>query len=191
MVRFSMSLIPSDNQKMKGVYDALKKKFKGRELLFGHGFVDAKVVVVAENPVLHGDKKELVSLTPSSEKLLNQLLRSAGINKNKVYFTTVLKYFPPPNKAPTSKEIKSCVPFLREELKMIEPTVVVTLGNMALTGIGLRQPLANIHGRTFNFGSYELFPTFHPEVASKNQEIMSLLQNDFVKLKGILDSKKA
>ncbi len=185
---FHMALI-SDNTKMNGVNGAIKKKFKGRDLLFGHGFVDAKIVFVGENPFLDGDKKGLINLTPGSEKMLNQLMKLAGINKNKIYFTSVLKYCPNPAKVPTSKEIKSCVPFLREELKMVEPTLVVTLGNMALNGIGLRQPLANIHGRTFNFGSYELFPTFHPEAAAKSEEIRTLLQNDFIKLKQIIENK--
>ena len=185
MVTSSMSLM-TDDAKMNSVNGAIKKKFKGRELLFGHGFVDAKVVFVGENPFVDSETKELKNLTPSSEKMLNQLLKLAGINKKKVYFTTVLKYCPNPSKVPTSKEIKSCVPFLREELKMVEPTLVVTLGNMALNGIGLRQPLANIHGRIFNFGSYELFPTFHPETAAKSQEIKTLLENDFIKLKQII-----
>ncbi|OGN04876.1 MAG: hypothetical protein A3B99_01580 [Candidatus Yanofskybacteria bacterium RIFCSPHIGHO2_02_FULL_44_12b] len=175
---------------MKGVHDALKRKFKGRQLLFGQGFIDAKVVFVAENPISENGSKDLTRWTPQSEKLLNQLIRSAGINKNKTYFTTVLKHCPQPNKVPTSKEIKSYVPFLREELKTIGPAIVVTLGNLALNGIGLRQPLANIHGRSFNFGSYELFPTFHPETALKSTEIKTLLEGDFIKLKQMIDSKK-
>ena len=178
----------SVDPKMKGVYDALHKKFKGRQLLFGHGFVDAKLVVVGEAPVMH--EETLKNMAPHSEKLLNQLLKSIGVNKNKVYFTTVLKHLPSPIKVPTSKEIKAYTPFLREELKMVEPTIVVTLGNLALNGIGLRQPLANIHGRNFNFGSYELFPTFHPELALKSSEIKSLLEADFLKLKQLIESKK-
>ena len=94
-------------------------------------------------------------------------------------------------KVPTAKEIKSYVPFLKEELKTINPLLVVTLGNMALNGIGMRQPLDNVHGRTFNLGSYELLPTFHPDHALKDSQIKKILELDFIKLKKLLDSKEA
>ena len=66
------------------------------------------------------------------------------------------------------------------------PKVVVTLGDVALNGIGLRLPLNNVRGRTFNFGSYTLVPTFHPELALKDPQTQSLLQVDLSKLKQIV-----
>ena len=63
---------------------------------------------------------------------------------------------------------------------------MVTLGDTALNGIGLRQPLNNIHGRTFNFGNYTLVPTFHPEMAAKDSEIQTLMAADLSKLKQMM-----
>ncbi len=177
----------TDDQKLNQVNNSLKRKFKDRKLVFGSGFIGAKIVFVGEAPG-QDEEKEGKPITGHKEKLLNQLLKTAGINKNKVYFTNVLKYSPT-LKIPTPKEIKSYVPFLKEEIKTINPIIVVTLGNMALNGIGMRQPLDNVHGRTFNLGSYELLPTFHPDHALKDPEIKSLLELDFVKLKKLLDSK--
>lgn len=177
----------TEAQKLTQVNDSLKRKFKDRKLVFGSGFVGAKVVFVGEAPG-PDEEKEGKPIAGHKEKLLNQLLKTAGINKKKVYFTNVLKYFPTV-KAATPKEIKSYVPFLKEELKTINPAVVVTLGNMALNGIGMRQPLDNIHGRTFNLGSYELLPTFHPERALKDPQVKTLLELDFAKLKKLLESK--
>lgn len=179
-----------ETQKLNQVNDSLKRKFKDRKLVFGSGFATAKVVFVCEAPGLD-EEKEGKPITGHKEKLLNQLLKTAGINKKKIYITNVLKYSPSTLKIPTAKEIKSYVPFLKEELKTINPLVVVTLGNMALNGIGMRQPLDNVHGRTFNLGSYELLPTFHPDHALKDPQIKTLLQLDFVKLKNLLDSKEA
>ena len=173
---------------LQQVNNSLKKKFKDRKLIFGSGDATAKLVFVCEMP---GDDEEREDkpLTGHKEKLLNQLLKTLGVNKNKVYITNVVKYVPR-GKIPTPKEIKSYVPFLKEELKTISPQIVVTLGNMALNGIGMRQPLDNVHGRTFNLGSYELLPTFHPDHALKDPQVKTLLESDFSRLKKLIDSKK-
>ncbi|OGM98860.1 MAG: hypothetical protein A2915_03815 [Candidatus Yanofskybacteria bacterium RIFCSPLOWO2_01_FULL_41_34] len=179
-----------ETKKLNQVNDSLKRKFKDKKLVFGSGFVGAKIVFVGEAPG-QDEENDGKPIAGYKQKLLNKLLKTAGINKNKVYFTNVLKYYPSALKAPTAKEIKSYVPFLKEELKTINPHIVVTLGNMALNGIGMRQPLDNVHGRTFNLGSYELLPTFHPDHALKDPQVKNLLELDFVKLKRLLDSKEA
>ncbi len=180
----------NDNLKLKHVNDALKKKFKDKKLVFGRGFLDAKIVFVCETPPAEADPNGKL-LHPHQEKLLNQLLKAAGIDKRKTYFTHAVKYTPDKNIAITPKEIKSHSAFLKEELKSIGPKIVVTLGNLALNGIGMRQPLDNVHGRTFNLGSYELLPTFHPEHALKDAGIKTLLAADFMKLKELLKVKQS
>jgi len=170
------------------VNKALKKKFGAKKLVFGQGFDGAKIVFVTDPPSSK-EEAENKPITGVSEKMLNKLLRSAGINKNKVYITNVVKYTVA-GRIHTQKEIKSSVPFLKEEIKTIQPQVVVTLGNIALNGIGLRQPLVNVRGKTFNFGSYELLPTHHPENILKNPGLEVELQADFLKLKELLKNKK-
>lgn len=174
----------SDAKELQHVHTALKKKFSNRKLIFGRGAIGSKIVFVTDHPGPDG-AKEGKPLAGNNQKLLNKLLRSAGIDPQKTYFTNVIKYYPQ-DKKPTPKEIKSYVPFLKEEIKIVGPKVVVTLGDMALNGIGLRLPLANIRGRAFNFGSYTLVPTYHPETAAKNQEIHTLLSTDLAKLKKII-----
>ncbi len=178
----------SEAQHLKQVNESLKKKFKGKNLVFGSGFLGAKVVFVGEAPG-PDEEKDGKPISGNSEKMLNQVLRTLGINKNKIYLTNVLKYNPTGKKIPTQKEIRSYVPFLKEEIKTINPRVVVTLGNMALNGIGLRQPLHNIHGRTFNFGSYELVPTFHPKEIIGNPEVKTLMEADLAKLKELINKE--
>lgn len=167
----------------------LKKKFQDKKLVFGKGSVEAKIVFVGEIPGPDEDR-ELKPLTGVPEKFLNQLLKSIGIDRKKIYLTNVVKYYPSNGKNPTPKEIKSYVPFLKEEIKTINPQIVVTLGNVALNGIGLRQPLDNIHGRTFNFGSYELLPTYHPKHALKDEQIKSLMEIDMTKLKELMNKPR-
>ncbi len=180
-----MKTVPTTTpEELTRVNKALKRKFHDKKLIFGSGYVAAKVVFVSEMPG-QLEAKEAKHIAGPSEKVLHQVLKTIGIDKNKIYLTSVVKYAPN-GKMPTPKEIKSYVPFLKEEIKMVNPMVVVTLGNIALNGIGLRQPLDNIHGRTFNFGSYELLPTFHPSHALKDPKIQGAMVADLTKLKELL-----
>ena len=177
----------AEELKLNHVNLAIKKKFRDKKLIFGRGLVGSKIVFVTEVPGLE-ETAQNKPITGHAEKLLYHLLRSVGIDKNKVYITNVVKYHQP-DRSMTAKEIKSQIPFLKEEIKSVGPKIVVTLGNAALNGIGLRQPLDNIHGNTVNFGSYELLPTFHPESALKNPQIRALLEADFIKLKELIRAK--
>jgi len=179
----------TDTKTLISVNKALKEKFKGRKLVFGQGAVGAKVVVVSEMLDPHGEK-DGAPIGGPHRKLLNKLLRDAGIDRKKVYVTNVVKYRPDADKQPTPKEIKSHATFLKEEIRTVNPEIVVTLGNLALNGVGLRIPVENVHGRTFPLGGYRLLPTFHPERALKDTGTKSLLEADFAKLKELFKLPK-
>lgn len=174
--------------KLQPINKSLKKKFVAKKLIFGQGFDSAKVVFVVDPPT-DREEQENKPITGHGEKNLHKLIRLAGLNKQRVYITNVIKYAVS-GRIHTPKEIKASVPFLKEEIKSIQPRVVVTLGTTALNGIGLRQPLFNVRGKTFNFGSYELLPTHHPESALKNPALQPELEADFIKLKELLASEK-
>ena len=173
---------------LHSVNQALQLKFKDKKLVFGQGSVGARVVLVSEVLDQNGEKDNR-PMGGAHAKLINQLLKSAGIDKKKVYLTNVVKYRPEAGKMPTPKEIKSHATFLKEEIRTVNPDVVVTMGNLALNGVGLRIPVENIHGRTFPLGSYQLLPTFHPEKALTDPVAKALLQADFIKLKALLKLK--
>ena len=146
-------------------------------------------MVFVTAPATQKEIEENKPITGHGEKTLNKLLKLAGIDKRKVYITNVVKYTVP-GRVHTPKEIKSSVPFLKEEIKVIQPQIVVTLGITALNGIGLRQPLTNVRGKSFNFGSYDLLPTHHPESITKNPGLQLELEADFLKLKELLKTIK-
>ena len=173
---------------LEQVNKLLKKKFGTKKLVFGQGFDGAKVVFVTDPPN-SAEEQENKPITGNPEKLLNKLLKTAGLDKRRVYITSVVKYLVP-GRIHTMKEIKASITFLKEEIKTIQPQVVVTLGITALNGIGLRQPLSNVRGKTFNFGSYDLLPTHHPENILKNPNLETELTADFLKLKDLLKNIK-
>jgi DNA polymerase len=174
---------------LTSVKKALQEKFKDRKLVFGRGVSGAKVVVVSEMLDVHGEKEKKPVGGPHA-KLLNSLLKHAGINPRNVYFTNVVKYRPDPEHLPTPKEIKSHATFLKEEIRTVNPDVVVTLGNLALNGVGLRIPVENVHGRTFPLGTYRLLPTFHPARVIKDPTLKTVLEEDFAKLRELMKQPK-
>jgi uracil-DNA glycosylase len=179
----------TETKTLNSVNKALKEKFKGKKLVFGRGAPGAKVVVVSEMLDAHGEKDGRPVGGPHV-KMLNALLKQAGISPTKVYVTNVVKYRPDPEHMPTPKEIKSHATFLKEEIRTVNPDFVVTLGNLALNGVGLRIPVENIHGRTFPLGTYRLLPTFHPDRALKDPTTKILLEQDFAKLKELMKLPK-
>lgn len=178
----------NETKTLTSVNKALKEKFKDKKLVFGQGSVGARIVFVSEMLDTNGEKDNKPVSGPHG-KLLNQLLKNAGIDRNKVYVTNVVKYRPEQDKMPTPKEIKSHATFLKEEIRTVNPEVVVTLGNLALNGVGLRIPVENVHGRTFPLGAYQLLPTFHPDKALTDPQAKALLEADFAKLKELLKAK--
>lgn len=170
------------------INSALKRKFSSKKLVFGQGFDGASVVFVTDPPT-NKEEEENKPITGNSEKLLHKLLRAAGVDKKKIYITNVVKYTVP-GRVHTMKEIKSSVPFLKEEIRSIRPKIVVTLGITALNGIGLRQPLVNVRGKTFNFGTYDLLPTHHPENILKNPGLETEFKADLLRIKELLKKKK-
>ncbi len=172
--------------KLKQVHDGLKKKFSDRKLVFGTGAATASVVLVSEKVTAEGKL-----LDPKHERLLNRLLRSAGVNPKQVYLTATVKYAPNSEEVISPKELKAHASFLKDEIHTIAPQIVVTLGTLALNGVGMRQPLGNVHGRPFNLGSYELLPTYHPEHALRDPDVQAQLEADFTKLKELVAAKKA
>lgn len=179
----------TDSKTLTSVNKALKEKFKDKKLVLGHGVVGAKVVVVSEMLDVHGEKDKKPLGGPHA-KMLNALLKQAGISPAKVYLTNVVKYRPDLEHMPTPKEIKSHASFLKDEIRTVNPDFVVTLGNLALNGVGLRIPVENVHGRTFPLGAYRLLPTFHPERALRDPATKTLLEQDFVKLRELIKTPK-
>ena len=175
----------SEPKTLKHVNTALKEKFKDKKLVFGTGAVGAKVVFV--NEVLDADgEKENKPIGGTYAKELNRLIRSAGIDKKKVYVTNVVKYRPESDKVPAPKEIRSHATFLKDEIRSVNPQYVVTLGNLALNGVGLRIPVENVHGRTFPLGTYKLVPMLSPKRVMGEPSLKFELERDFQRLKDLI-----
>jgi DNA polymerase len=124
-------------------------------------------------------------------KLLNELLAHAGLERGQVYIANVVKCRPPGNRDPEAIEIETCTPFLREQIRLIRPEVLVTLGNFATkyvlkTDVGITR----LHGTVQSAGRFTVLPIFHPAAAIYDRTKRDALFADF-ELLGRLLAKKA
>ncbi|MBJ7244153.1 MAG: uracil-DNA glycosylase [Solirubrobacteraceae bacterium] len=164
------------------------------QVVFASGSIDAELMFVGEAPGATEDR-EGVPFVGASGRLLDDLLAGIGISRDEVYIANVLKCRPPDNRDPRADEIANCFEYLQRQVEIVEPTVVVTLGNFAskllrnddtaISTIRGRPEICQIGARTV-----WLLPVFHPAAALYRRPNLELLRDDF-KLLPLLVSRGA
>lgn len=151
----------------------------------GEGNSDAAVVFVGEAPGSE-EAKTGRPFIGRSGKLLTRLLAGIGIDRRDVFITSVCKYFPG-RRAPTSAEIDQEKPFLLKQLQIIDPQIVVLLGNTAIKGLlGGKEMVTRLHGKIVEKDGRRYFVTFHPAAAVRFKKHLATIENDFKTLSKIL-----
>jgi len=157
-------------------------------VVFGTGAHDANVMFVGEAPGHHEDLQG-EPFVGAAGKLLDQLLGEIGLTRDEVYIANVLKCRPPGNRDPRPEEIEECKGYLRTQLELVDPAVVITLGNFA-TKLLLKRDvgITRLRGQVFPWWNRRLVPTFHPAAALRGGEkILSQMREDFAVAKQVLD----
>jgi uracil-DNA glycosylase len=135
------------------------------QVVFGDGNPHAEVMFVGEAPGYHEDRQGLPFVGPSG-RLLNRLLEGIGLRRDDVYVTNVVRCRPPANRDPQPDEIAACRDWLDATIRVVDPKVVVTLGNFAArTLLDTSTGITRLRGRTYPFQGRVLLPTFHPSAA--------------------------
>lgn len=161
--------------------------------VIGEGSLDAHIVFIGEAP----GKNEAESGKPfcgASGKVLDQLLESISLKREDVYITNIVKDRPQDNRDPKPEEIKLYSPFLKKQLEIIQPQIIVTLGRFSMEYIlkefGLEKEIktiSKIHGIVFktktSWSTIKIIPLYHPAVAVYNKNRLSELKKDFEILK--------
>jgi uracil-DNA glycosylase family 4 len=160
--------------------------------VFGAGDADAELMFVGEAPGAEEDRQGLPFVGRAGQ-LLNQMLEEIGLSRDEVFIANVLKSRPPGNRDPQPGEIGACRPYLFEQIHLIEPKVVCTLGNFATklltgnpTGITRVRGTPQVHelgGRTVF-----LLPLFHPAAALRTPAVKETLRGDMATLPELLAS---
>lgn len=158
------------------------------QVVFGVGAFDADIMFVGEAP---GRNEDLQGepFVGAAGKLLDGLLGEIGVQREDVYIANVLKCRPPGNRDPRPDEIEACKGYLRTQLELIDPRVVVTLGNFATKLLLKRNVgITKLRGQVYPWWRRSLVPTFHPAAALRSGDrITDLMRVDLGLVAEILD----
>ena len=166
------------------------------KVVVGRGNPEAQILIIGEAP---GAKEEELGkpFVGRSGKLLDKLLQNAGIDISlDVYFCNVVKCRPPKNRRPTKTEIQENLPWLYQQIKLVNPEIIVLVGATALEAIlKNKSPISILRGKWINWDGRLVMPIFHPAYLLRNQSKeegtpMSLTKSDFLKIKEKIDTLK-
>jgi DNA polymerase len=156
------------------------------KLVFGEGPENASLMMIGEAP----GEEEAKSGRPfvgNSGRLLNKYLEEAGIARDKVYITNILKTRPPGNRKPKSAEIRQALPFLERQIQLVKPKMVICLGSTALHAIvDPKAKITELRGTWIERDSFKIMPTFHPSAVFRDEEKRQLLKSDFIEAGNML-----
>lgn len=174
-------------EQLKKVEDEAREVLKkpGTNLVFADGNPNSKIMLIGEAPGFHEDQQGK-PFVGAAGKLLNTLLDSAGLKREDVYITNVLKNRPPNNRDPLPEEIQEASRFLDAQIEIIDPEVVITLGRFSMGKFMPGAKITQVHGQPKRVGRRIVIPMFHPAAALRSGEVMNLTKADFEKLPEIL-----
>ncbi len=161
------------------------------QVVFGVGNPQASIMFVGEAPGFHEDRQG-EPFVGAAGKLLNELLQSAGLSRSEIYIANVIKCRPPNNRDPEQDEVDTCKPFLLQQIQLIKPKLVCSLGNWATqTLLEKKVGITKVRGQAISLKDFVLFPLLHPAAALHQGNLREPLVEDFKKLKAYLDRLNA
>ncbi len=133
------------------------------QIVFGNGDPTSDLMFIGEGPGGEEDRQGL-PFVGRSGKLLDKMIEAMGLSRDKVYVTNVVKCRPPDNRNPAPLEVKECSPFLKKQIEVVEPKVIVTVGKFATNAVLGRddEPLGRLRGRWHEHEGIAVMPTYHP-----------------------------
>jgi uracil-DNA glycosylase family 4 len=159
------------------------------QVVFGVGAFDADVMFVGEAPGRNEDL-EGEPFVGAAGALLDRLLGEVGIDRDDVYIANVLKCRPPGNRDPRPDEIEACKGYLKRQLELVDPAVVMTLGNFATKLLLKRNVgITRLRGSVYPWWHRHLVPTFHPAAALRGGDrITDQMRQDFALMADLLSA---
>lgn len=156
----------------------------------GFGNADARIVFIGEAPGAKEDKGGRPFIGAAG-KFLDEMLASIKMKREDIYITNIVKYRPPKNRDPTPEEIASCAQWLEDEIKIIDPDLIIFLGRYSMNYFFPKMKISEEHGELSTeklFGRLRNFlPLYHPAAALYNGSLREVLKSDFARIPKILN----
>jgi len=155
----------------------------------GKGNFKSDVIFVGEAPGRNEDKNGEPFIGVAGKKL-SAALEGAGISREQVYITNIVKCRPPKNRVPTTVERNTCQDYLKQEISIIKPKIICVLGNTAFNSLLGGSEITKFRGKLVQKENQLYFLTVHPAATIYNQELIKVLGKDIVKLFDLITELK-
>jgi len=160
------------------------------QLVFGEGNPDAQVYFLGEAPGYYEDR-EGRPFVGQAGKLLDQLIESIGFSRSEVYISNVVRFRPPANRDPEPDEIAAFSAYVDEEIEIINPRIIVTLGRFSMAKFLPDTKISAVHGKVYKVGwnnkKQVVVPMYHPAAALRSTAILVAIKGDFQIIKKALN----
>ena len=153
----------------------------------GEGPSKVDIMFIGEAPGFH-ENRQGKPFVGQAGQFLDELLQAAGVNRDQVYITNVVKCRPPNNRDPLPEELKACQRYLDEQIALLDPQVIVTLGRISMAKFITGGRISAIHGRTHNVGNRKVVTMYHPAAALHQPNLRQTLIEDFARLKRFINT---
>jgi uracil-DNA glycosylase len=171
-------------------FDGCALKFTASRLVFADGNPEARLMFVGEAP---GRDEDLAGLpfVGRSGQLLDRMISAIGLDRSSVYIANIIPWRPPGNRTPTPQETQICLPFIRRQIELVNPDVLVCLGNPSSQGIlETKEGIMRTRGRWRDYETgtraIKAVPTFHPAYLLRSPVYKKLAWQDFRAIKAAL-----
>ena len=157
-----------------------------QNIVFGEGNTNTKVMFIGEGP--GGDEdKEGRPFVGKAGQLMNKAFQALGINREEIYIANIVKCRPPSNRVPEEDEAQACLNYLRNQVVLIKPEIIVLLGSTALkTILGKEYGITAVRGKWMEKNGIKYMPTWHPAALLRDENKKIEFWQDLKELKKYL-----
>ena len=151
-----------------------------QNFVFGEGLATSPLMIIGEGPGAEEDKQGKPFVGQSGQ-LLGKLLHAIGIDRADVYITNIVKYRPPNNRDPKPDEIQACFNLLQQQIEIVNPQLIMVLGNIALRTLLPQAPagITKARGQLWTYQQWQVLPSFHPAYLLRNPPAIEMALSDF------------
>ena len=156
----------------------------------GEGPAEAQVMLIGEGPG-YNENEQGKPFVGQAGKFLDELLQTAGLNRQQVFITNVVKCRPPGNRDPEPSELQTCRRYLDAQIAAIQPKVIVTLGRFSMARFIENGRISQIHGLSHQVNGQLVVTMYHPAAALHQPDLRGQVLSDFARLKDLLNGPPA
>jgi DNA polymerase len=155
----------------------------------GEGPVDAEIMFIGEAPGYYEDQQGR-PFVGAAGQFLEQLLGSIGLKRTDVFIANVIKSRPPNNRDPLPEEIGACAPWLTQQLDIVRPHLIVTLGRYSMARFLPGTAISRAHGQPRKVNNQWIVPMYHPAAALHQGSLRRTIEDDFKKIPAFLEQAR-